>query len=77
MLLLFFLIWLRRVLVAARGISFPDQGSNPGPLHWEREVLPNGFKHPFLPESIIIMVIVNWSFLNSTFLYNYMLGFQL
>ena len=35
-------IWLHRVLVvalwilvAARGICFPDQGSNPGPLCWE------------------------------------------
>ena len=34
--------WLRRVLAAARGISFPDQGLNPGPLHWEREVLATG-----------------------------------
>ena len=28
-----------KLLVAACGISFPDQGSNPGPLHWERGVL--------------------------------------
>ena len=27
-------IWLCWVLVAARGFYFPDQGSNPGPLHW-------------------------------------------
>ena len=26
-------------LVAARGIQFSDQGSNPGPLHWDHEVL--------------------------------------
>ena len=26
----------------ACGISFPDQGSNPGPLHWELRVLPTG-----------------------------------
>ena len=28
-----------RSLVAAFGILFPDQGSNTGPLHWERGVL--------------------------------------
>ena len=27
------------VLVVACGIYFPDQGSNPGPLHWEPGVL--------------------------------------
>ena len=27
------------LLVAAHGIQFLDQGSNPGPLHWERRVL--------------------------------------
>ena len=27
------------VLVGACGIQFPDQGSNPGPLHWEYRVL--------------------------------------
>ena len=26
----------------ACGIQFPDQGSNPGPLHWEHGVLPIG-----------------------------------
>ena len=26
-------------LVVACGVSFPDQGSNPGPLHWELRVL--------------------------------------
>ena len=30
------------LLVAARGIWFADQGSNPGPLHWEHVVLPTG-----------------------------------
>ena len=29
------LIWLCRVLVAACGIQCPDQGWNPGPVHWE------------------------------------------
>ena len=27
------------LLVMAYGIQFPDQGSNPDPLHWERRVL--------------------------------------
>ena len=30
------------ILVAACGVSFPDQESNPGPLHWERGVLATG-----------------------------------
>ena len=30
------------LLVAACGIQFPDQGSNPGPLHWECGVLATG-----------------------------------
>ena len=30
------------VLVAACGIQFPDQGWNPGPLHWEHGVLATG-----------------------------------
>ena len=29
-------------LVAACGIYFPNQGSNPGPLHWEHRVLATG-----------------------------------
>ena len=49
-----FIFWLHRVLVAARGIfvaafkllvvacgiQFPDQGSNPGLLHWKHGLLP-------------------------------------
>ena len=30
------------LLVAACGIKFPDQGSNPGPLHWKSGVLATG-----------------------------------
>ena len=30
------------VLVARCGTHFPDQGLNPGPLHWERDVLATG-----------------------------------
>ena len=37
----FYLFWLHPVLVACR-IWFLDQGSNPGPLHWEPEVLITG-----------------------------------
>ena len=33
-------IWLCRVLVVARGIWVPVQGSNPGPLHWECDLAP-------------------------------------
>ena len=32
----------RELLVTACGISFPAQGSNPGPLSWEHEVLATG-----------------------------------
>ena len=31
-----------KLLVATRGLQFPDQGSNPGPLHWEHGVLATG-----------------------------------
>ena len=37
--MLFRSIWLRWVLVAARRTQFPDQGSNPGPLHWKLRAL--------------------------------------
>ena len=33
-------MWRSDFLVAVRGTRFPDQGSNPGPLHWEHGVLP-------------------------------------
>ena len=35
-------VWLCQVLVAARGIQSPDQGSNLGSLHWELRVLATG-----------------------------------
>ena len=35
-------LWHTRSLLAARGIQFPDQGSNLDPLHWERGVLATG-----------------------------------
>ena len=31
-------VWLCWVLVAAYGIYFPDQGSNPVPLYWDRSL---------------------------------------
>ena len=37
-LFIYVLIWLHQVLTAACGIYVPDQGWNPGPLHWERGV---------------------------------------
>ena len=39
---LFFFFWLHRVFVAACGILYPKQGSNPGPLRWEHRVLATG-----------------------------------
>ena len=36
------MIWLHWVLGVAHGILFPDQGLNPGPLHWELGVLATG-----------------------------------
>ena len=45
--LLLFFIWMCwvlvvacKLLVEASGIQFPDQGSDPGPLHWKCRVLP-------------------------------------
>ena len=38
----YLIIWLYWVLVVACAIKFPDQSSNPGPLHWERGVLAIG-----------------------------------
>ena len=43
------LIWLHWILVAVCGIQFPDQGSNPGPLHWEHRVLATGPPGKFPP----------------------------
>ena len=35
-------VWLGGVLVAACGLQFPNQGSNPSPLHWQCGILNNG-----------------------------------
>ena len=45
---LFLFIWLYWVLVVACEILFPDQGLNPGPLHWEFGVLITGPLGKFL-----------------------------
>lgn len=39
------------ILVAVCGIWFPDEGSNPGPLHWEHSVFATGppGKTPYSP----------------------------
>ena len=37
-----FLVVVCELLVVACGTWFPDQGSNPGPLHWECGVLATG-----------------------------------
>ena len=41
-LLLLVLVEECKLLVAAYGIKFPDQGLNPGALHWECRVLASG-----------------------------------
>ena len=38
----YLIIWLCWVLRVACAIHFPDQGSNPGPLHWKHRVLATG-----------------------------------
>lgn len=38
-------IWLHQVVAAACGIKFPDQESNPGPLHWEYTILATCLDH--------------------------------
>ena len=40
--MIFFFFWLYQVLTAVCGLWFPEQGWNPGPLHWELEVLATG-----------------------------------
>ena len=36
---MYLFIWLGQVLIMVCEIYFPDQGSNPGLLHWELQVL--------------------------------------
>ena len=43
------------LLVASRGIQFPDQGSNPGPRHWECRGLATGPPGKFLPSHISVL----------------------
>ena len=46
---IYLFIWLCQVLVKSCGIYFPDQGLNPGPLHWELGVLDAGLPEKSLP----------------------------
>ena len=47
-----------KLLVAACGIQFPDQGSNLGPLHWEHRVLATGPSGKSLVLSFLRVVVV-------------------
>ena len=52
------------LLVAAGGISFPDQGLNAGSLHWQCGAFATG--HPGTPQihlypEIIFKTIENWT----------------
>ena len=42
------------LIVVACGILFPDQGSNPGPRHWEHEVLTN--EPPGSPPMLLLLI---------------------
>ena len=47
----------------ACGIEFPDQGSNPSPLHWECGVLPSG--PPGKSQKVTLALIeLFWRFLS-------------
>ena len=41
-LIFIYFLWLCQVPVAARGIRFPEQGLDLGPLHWEHGILATG-----------------------------------
>ena len=51
-----FLVAACELLVAECGIQFPNQGMNPGPLHWELGVLPTGPAGKFLFCIIILFL---------------------
>ena len=54
-LFIYLFIWLHQVLVAACG--FPDQGSNPGPLHWECRVFATGPPGKSATEFLILVFV--------------------
>ena len=54
-----YFIWLHWILVVACGIQFPNQGSNPGPLHWELGVLATG---PRRKSQILFLILVTVMF---------------
>ena len=43
-----------QVIVTACGIKFPDQGWNPGLLHWEHRVSATGVESFPLPEEVCL-----------------------
>ena len=47
-----------KLLVAACGIYFPDQGLNPGPLHWDSRVLATGPPGKFLKSYSYLFLIL-------------------
>ena len=49
------------LLVAACGIQFPDQGSNPGPLRWKHGVLATG--PPGSPASVFFSFFLIYVYL--------------
>ena len=53
--LLYLFIWLFLALAAACEIKFPDQGLNPGPLHWEHRVLASGSPGKAQAVSLLIL----------------------
>ena len=64
-------------LVVACGIQFPDQGSNPGPLRWERRVLVTGTPWKSLHCLFIYLYFFNERFLKKIFvLFIYSLFFK-
>ena len=50
------------LLVTACGIWFPDQGANPGPLHWELRVLATGPLEKPLQLNVCALAVMSLSF---------------
>ena len=50
---------MRDLLIAACGIQFPDQGSNPGPLHQEHRVPVTGLPGRAFKSRIELTALVN------------------
>ena len=56
--LFYLFIWLFLALAAACGIKFPNQGLNPGPLHWEHRVLAAG--PPGKSQESVVLMMGLW-----------------